>query len=210
MKIRASRRDHDALPPPPAGEGWEEGVSARESPQEQRALTRRCAPTSPASGRGQWSSWRPQSFSPPFALAAIIVVGLAFASAAHANELLPYTIVNDGIPATLTASPGDAARGRALVLARATTCILCHSGPFPETRFQGDLAPDLTGAGNRWSVSQLRLRLIDASRFNPDTIMPSYYRIDGLVRVGRNFAGKPILSAAEIEDIVAFLATLRD
>lgn len=137
-------------------------------------------------------------------------MGLAFASAAHANELLPYTIVNDGIPTSLTGSPGDATRGRALVLARATTCILCHSGPFRETRFQGDLAPDLTGAGNRWSGSQLRLRLVDASRFNPDTIMPSYYRIDGLVRVGRNFAGKPILSAAEIEDIVAFLATLRD
>ena len=207
---RACRHDDSAPPPPPAGEGWGEGVSTTKIPPEERTLTRRCAPTSPASGRGQWSSWRPQSFSPPFALAAIIVVGLAFASAAHANELLPYTIVNDGIPASLTGSPGDAARGRALVLARATTCILCHSGPFPETRFQGDLAPDLTGAGNRWSVSQLRLRLVDASRFNPDTIMPSYYRIDGLVRVGRGFAGKPILSAAEIEDIVTFLATLRD
>lgn len=83
--------------------------------------------------------------------------------------------------------------------------------PVPSrTRFQGDLAPDLTGAGNRWTVSQLRLRMVDASRFNPDTIMPSYYRADGLVRVGRNFTGKPILSAAEIEDIVAYLATLRD
>jgi sulfur-oxidizing protein SoxX len=56
----------------------------------------------------------------------------------------------------------------------------------------------------------LRLRLVDASRLNPKTIMPSYYRIDGLNRVGRNFAGKPILSAAQIEDIVAYLATLRD
>ncbi|MDA9468530.1 cytochrome C [Bradyrhizobium sp. CCBAU 53415] len=138
------------------------------------------------------------------------VASLAVALPARADELLPYGIVGDGIPASLTGSPGDAARGRALVLARTTTCILCHSGPFPETRFQGDLAPDLTGTGNRWSVSQLRLRLVDASRFNPDTIMPSYYRTDGLVRVGRNFAGKPILSAAEIEDIVAFLATLRD
>lgn len=137
-------------------------------------------------------------------------MGLAFASTARADDLVLYTVVGDGIPASLTGSLGDAVRGRALVLARTTTCILCHSGPFPETRFQGDLAPDLSGAGNRWSVSQLRLRLVDASRFNPDTIMPSYYRNDGLVRVGRNFAGKPILSAAEIEDIVAFLATLRD
>ncbi|MCJ9703297.1 sulfur oxidation c-type cytochrome SoxX [Bradyrhizobium sp. SHOUNA76] len=140
--------------------------------------------------------------------AALIAASLA--CAASANELVPYKIVGDGIPASLTGSPGDAARGRTLVLARTTTCILCHSGPFPETRFQGDLAPDLTGAGNRWTASQLRLRLVDASRFNTQTIMPSYFRNDGFVRVGRNFAGKPILSTAEIEDIVAFLATLRD
>ncbi|MDF0518830.1 sulfur oxidation c-type cytochrome SoxX [Bradyrhizobium yuanmingense] len=139
-----------------------------------------------------------------------VLISASLACSASADELVPYTIVGDGIAVSLTGSSGDAARGRALVLARTTTCILCHSGPFPETRFQGDLAPDLAGAGNRWSASQLRLRLVDASRFNPDTIMPSYYRNDGLVRVGRNFAGKPILSAAEIEDIVAFLATLRD
>ena len=139
-----------------------------------------------------------------------MVMGIALISPARADELLPYKIVGDGIPQSLTGTPGDAARGRALVLARTTTCILCHSGPFPETRFQGDLAPDLSGAGNRWTMSQLRLRLVDASRFNAETIMPSYYRNDGLLRVGRNFSGKPILSAAEIEDIVAFLATLRD
>ncbi|WP_183713414.1 sulfur oxidation c-type cytochrome SoxX [Bradyrhizobium sp. ERR14] len=144
------------------------------------------------------------------AVAAFIAASLALSSLAKADELAPYKIVGEGIPASLTGAPGDAVRGRALVLARTTTCILCHSGPFPETRFQGDLAPDLAGAGNRWSVSQLRLRLVDAARFNPDTIMPSYYRNGDLVRVGRNFAGKPILSAAEIEDIVAFLATLRD
>jgi sulfur-oxidizing protein SoxX len=143
-------------------------------------------------------------------IAVLVIASLAFAASAKAEALVPYKIVGDGIAESLTGTPGDAARGRALVLARTTTCILCHSGPFPETRFQGDLAPDLAGAGNRWSVSQLRLRLVDASHFNPQTIMPSYYRTDGLVRVGRNFAGKPILSAAEIEDIVAFLATLRD
>jgi sulfur oxidation c-type cytochrome SoxX len=210
MMIRACRHGHDALPPPLAGEGWGEGVSARENPQEERALTRRFAPTSLASGRGKWHSRRPQPSHPIAAIAALIVASLVVALPTQAEELLPYTVVNDGIPQSLTGSPGDAVRGRALVLARTTTCILCHSGPFPETRFQGDLAPDLAGAGNRWTVSQLRLRLVDASRFNPNTIMPSYYRADGLVRVGRNFAGKPILSAAEIEDIVAFLATLRD
>jgi sulfur-oxidizing protein SoxX len=133
----------------------------------------------------------------------------ALFAVAAAQTLVPYKIVGDGIPESLTSAPGDVTRGRALVLDRSTTCILCHSGAFG-TQFQGDLAPSLVGAGNRWSVSQLRLRLVYAAHFNPDTIMPSYYRIDGLARVGRNFAGKPILTAAQIEDIVAYLATLRD
>ena len=106
--------------------------------------------------------------------------------------------------------PGDAARGRAVVLDRTSTCILCHSGPFPETQFQGDLAPSLTGAGSRWSEGQLRLRLVDASRLNPATIMPSYYRVEGLARVGPAWRGKPILSAEQIEDLVAYLASLRE
>jgi sulfur-oxidizing protein SoxX len=106
--------------------------------------------------------------------------------------------------------PGDAARGRALVRSRTSTCILCHSGPFPEEKFQGDLAPSLAGAGTRWSEGQLRLRIVDGSRLNPATIMPSYYRVDGLQRVGTSWRGKPILSAEQIEDIVAYLATLRE
>jgi sulfur-oxidizing protein SoxX len=141
---------------------------------------------------------------------ALIAVALALACAANGQGLVPYKIVGDGIPESLTGAPGDAAHGRELVLERINTCILCHSGPFPETRFQGDLAPDLSGSGTRWSASQLRLRLVDASRLNPETIMPSYYRVEGLTRVGRNWTAKPILSAAQIEDIVAYLATLRD
>ena len=110
---------------------------------------------------------------------------------------------------SLTGTPGDAARGRALVLERTSTCILCHSGPFPEEKFQGDLAPDLAGAGSRWSEGQLRLRLVNAARLNPATIMTSYYRVDGLDRVAPAWRGKPILSAEQIEDMVAYLATLR-
>jgi sulfur-oxidizing protein SoxX len=135
---------------------------------------------------------------------------LALPCAAGAQALASYAVVGDGIPESLTGTPGDAARGRALVLERASTCILCHSGPFPETKFQGDLAPSLAGAGSRSTTSQLRLRLVDASRLNPATIMPSYYRIDGLDRVSSNWRDKPILSAEQIEDIVAYLATLRD
>jgi sulfur-oxidizing protein SoxX len=96
------------------------------------------------------------------------------------------------------------------VIDRTTTCILCHSGPFPEAKFQGDLAPSLAGAGSRWSEGQLRLRLVDASRLNPATIMPSYYRVDGLVRVGAAWRGKPILTAEQIEDIVTYLVSLRE
>jgi len=140
----------------------------------------------------------------------VLTAALALPCMARAETLSPYKVVGDGIPDSLTGMPGDPARGRALVLDRSSTCILCHSGPFPEIRFQGDLSPDLSGSGTRWSASQLRLRLVDASRLNPETIMPSYYRTDGLERVGRNFAGKPILSAAQIEDIVAYLATLRE
>jgi sulfur-oxidizing protein SoxX len=135
---------------------------------------------------------------------------MAFALPCHAQELRSYAVVGDAIPASLTGAPGDPARGRALVLNRTSTCILCHSGPFPEEKFQGDLAPNLSGAGSRASEGQLRLRLVDASHLNPATIMPSYYRIDGLDRVGPAWRGKPILSAEQIEDMVAYLMTLRE
>jgi L-cysteine S-thiosulfotransferase len=125
-------------------------------------------------------------------------------------QLRPYVVSGDTIAESLTGSAGDATRGRALVLERTNTCILCHSGPFPEEKFQGDLAPSLAGSGSRWSAGQLRLRLVDASRLNPATIMPSYYRLDGLDRVAPAFRGKTILSAEQIEDIVAYLASLRE
>ena len=129
---------------------------------------------------------------------------------AGAQTLRSYAIVGDAIPERLTTTSGDATRGHALVMERSSTCILCHSGPFPELRFQGDLAPSLAGSGSRWSEGQLRLRLVDASHLNAATIMPSYYRVDGLDRVGASWRGKPILSAEQIEDIVAYLVTLRD
>lgn len=134
------------------------------------------------------------------------------AASAQAQEpLAPYAIVGDGIPVSLTGAKGDAARGRAIVANRQVgLCILCHSGPFPEVKLQGDLAPDLSGAGKRWSEAQLRLRVVDARRLNPDTIMPAYYRIHGLDRVAAAWRGKPILTAGQIEDVVAYLVTLQD
>lgn len=127
-----------------------------------------------------------------------------------AEALRPYTASGDAIADSLTGTKGDATRGRALVVERSSTCILCHSGPFPEQAFQGDLAPNLAGSGSRWSEGQLRLRLVDAARLNAATIMPSYYRVDGLARVAASWRDKPILSAEQIEDIVAYLVTLKD
>jgi L-cysteine S-thiosulfotransferase len=142
--------------------------------------------------------------------ACLAAVAATLPCAASAAALRTYAIVGDAIPQSLTGEPGDAARGRALVVDRGNTCILCHNGPFPEAKFQGDLAPGLGGAGGRWSEGQLRLRLVDASRLNPATIMPSYYRVDGLDRVGPAWRDKPILSAEQIEDMVAYLASLRE
>jgi sulfur-oxidizing protein SoxX len=146
------------------------------------------------------------------------VIGLGLLAAAlslaafpaGAAGLGPYEVVGDSIPRSLTGAPGDPARGRAIVANRQRgLCLLCHSGPIPEERFQGNLAPSLEGAGSRWSEGQLRLRLVDGRAFNPATIMPAYYRVDGLERVAESFRGRPVLEAGEIEDVVAYLATLR-
>jgi len=134
------------------------------------------------------------------------------ATAVSAQDgLRPYTVVGDAIPASLTGVPGDAERGLKIVTNRQVgLCLLCHSGPYPQERFQGTMAPDLKGAGARSTEGQLRLRIVDASRINPATIMPPYYRVDDLARVAPAFRGKPILTAEQIEDVVAYLMTLKD
>jgi len=126
------------------------------------------------------------------------------------QSLLHYEIVGDAIPNSLTASKGDPALGRKIIVSRQSTCLLCHSGPFPEERFQGNVGPDLAGIGSRWSEGQLRLRIVNAASLNPATIMPPFYRVEGLTRVHPAWQGKPILSAEEIEDVVVFLETLRN
>ena len=120
------------------------------------------------------------------------------------------TWVGDSIVNPLTSSPGDVARGRAIVANRQVgLCLLCHSGPFPEERFQGNLAPDLTASVGQSTPAQLRARLVDPSRFNSISIMPAYYRSTGLNRVAPKFANQTILTAKEIEDVVAFLVSLQ-
>ncbi len=143
-------------------------------------------------------------------LLSITMLALLWGAMAQAQEpLRSYQIVGDAIPNSLTGGRGDPARGRAIVLNRQVgLCLLCHTGPFPEERFQGDLAPDLRGTGSRWTEGQLRLRIVDARKLNPDTIMPAYYSVDGVNRVATSFRGRPILSVEQIEDVVAFLTTL--
>ncbi len=149
--------------------------------------------------------------SPEAALAAVFLAGAGVAAMAEERPLRPFAVVGDAIPASLTGTGGDPARGREIVLDRRLgACLLCHTGPFPEEKFQGTLAPELSGAGSRWSPGQLRLRLVDPTRLNSDTIMPPYYRVDGLARVGNAWRGKPILIAGQIEDVISFLSTLRE
>ena len=131
-----------------------------------------------------------------------VLLALLLAAPASAEDALPRP---EGI------APGDPARGRAIVADRQRgLCLLCHAGPFPEERFQGNLAPDLAGAGSRWTEGQLRLRLVDGRRLNPATIMPSYGRTEGLHHVGRTWQGRTILGPQEIEDVVAYLTTLKE
>ena len=119
-------------------------------------------------------------------------------------------VASDAVVQSLTGSAGDPARGRAIIADRQKGfCLLCHGGPFPEEALQGNLAPSLAGAGSRWNEGQLRLRLMDNKRVNPESIMPAYHRIEGLNRVGTIWRDRPILSAAEIEDVLAFLMGLK-
>jgi sulfur-oxidizing protein SoxX len=121
-----------------------------------------------------------------------------------------FHVVRDGIPDSISGSAGDASRGRTLIIARdAANCVLCHAISDPGVRFAGNLGPSLDGVGGRMSVAQLRLRVADSLRIEPDTIMPSYYRVEGLDRVSGAYRGMPILDAGQVEDIVAYLATLQ-
>jgi L-cysteine S-thiosulfotransferase len=135
---------------------------------------------------------------------------LVFASVAGLAQAAP-AVLGDAIPNPLTGAPGDPVRGRAIVADRGRgLCLLCHPAPIPEERFQGNLAPSLAGVGARLTPGQLRLRLVDSRRLNPDSLMPAYFSTAGLVGVADAWQERPILRAEEIEDVVAYLATLKD
>lgn len=136
---------------------------------------------------------------------------LAMLTAAAPAAAQPYAVEGDAIPRSLTGQAGDPARGLALMQDRQRSlCSLCHAGPFAPPHQQGTLAPDLQGIGERLSEGQLRLRVVDMKRLVPGSIMPSYVRTEGFERVAAAWRGKPVLTAAEIEDVIAYLATLRE
>jgi L-cysteine S-thiosulfotransferase len=159
---------------------------------------------SPASEAGSASRW-----AGALAALALTAAGPAQGAEAPPTGLPRYDVAGDAIPRPLTDRPGDPARGRTIVIDRRVgLCLLCHTGPFPEERFQGDLAPDLGGVGVRYSEGQLRLRVVDMRSLDPSTIMPSMHRTDRLVRVGGGWRDRPVLDAQQVEDVVAFLRTL--
>lgn len=143
---------------------------------------------------------------------ALLLAGAEVCSAADsAADTASYVVVGDAITEPLQGLVGDAARGRAIVANRQVgLCLLCHQAPIPEERFQGNLSLNLAGVGNRASAGQMRMRLVDARKLNSATIMPSYYRAENLTRVSPAFQGRKIFTAQQIEDVVAYLLTLRD
>jgi sulfur-oxidizing protein SoxX len=131
---------------------------------------------------------------------------------AEVDTIVAYEVVdNTAIPQALTDQPGDAENGRAVVIHRKKgNCLACHIMPIPEQSFHGEIGPDLNGVADRYDAGELRLRIVDPKVVNADTIMPAYYKSDGLHRVLKNFDGKTMLSAQEVEDIIAYLQTLKD
>lgn len=138
-------------------------------------------------------------------------------AAAFILFLLPVAVagagseVRDGaIPVSLTGVAGDPTRGLAMVRdMQNASCLICHALPIPDEPDMGTLGPDLTGVASRYSEGELRLRLVDARRVVPDTIMPPYFSSEGLTGVRAQFRGKPIYSAQEVEDVLAYLLTLK-
>ena len=106
------------------------------------------------------------------------------------------------------AASGDAIRGREVFLSReGGHCVLCHS--VPGEKLAGDVGPSLAGVGSRLTAAQIRLRIADMSRVNPNAAMPSFHRLEGLTRVASTYRGKPVLTAQQVEDVVAWLETLK-
>jgi len=146
------------------------------------------------------------------ATAAALAVGayVAVPGTASAAEMVRYSIVGDGIPQSLTGKAGDAAKGRKIAYNRKQgNCLACHKMPIPEQQFHGQIAPDLEGVAGRVTEAAMRLRIVNPKVINPATFMPAFYRNSGFTRVLKKFKGKSILSADQVEDLVAYMMTLK-
>jgi len=143
-------------------------------------------------------------------IAAVALTGLAFGQAATA-PLVKFQVKDNAIAASLTGRPGDPQRGRAVVINRQQgNCLACHAiSALSSEPYHGNVGPSLDGVGSRLSDGEMRLRIVDPTQLNPDTLMPPFYRVDGLNKVMTQFQGKPILTAQQVEDVIAFLKTLK-
>jgi sulfur-oxidizing protein SoxX len=144
---------------------------------------------------------------------AVIAAGFAAFSftGARAADLVDFKVVGHEIPKPLVNGKADPKHGRELVIHRKKgNCLACHRMPIPEQPDHGLAGPDLHGVGSRMTAAELRLRLVDPKMVSPETMMPAFYKVKGLHRVRKKFQGKPMLSAQEIEDIIAYLVTLKD
>lgn len=136
---------------------------------------------------------------------------LAAPAPAAAEGIAPFVVAGDAIEAPLAGHIGEPARGKTIVRNRETAnCLICHAIPEPRERFMGGVGPPLAGVGARLSPGQIRLRLVDPTILNPQAIMPAYHRTAVLTNVDARFRGQPVLSAREIEDVVAYLAALQE
>lgn len=131
------------------------------------------------------------------------------AAGVRADEPIKLTIVDHSIPQSLTGAPGDPAAGRKVMLTRNLgNCLACHAiSSLKNEPFHGDYGPSLDGVAKRYNEAQLRMLLTDAKQIFPETVMPAFYKNTGFSRVRAQFDGKPILTAQQVEDVVAFLKT---
>lgn len=144
-------------------------------------------------------------------LISAFAVTLLVAGPVVADDLVKYKVDDYAIKESLTGKAGDAANGEKVFLNRKLgNCLSCHQvSSLSEHPFHGEIGPTLDGVAERYNAGQLRLQVVNAKVINPDTIMPGFYRVEGLHSVKKDFQGKPIISAQQVEDVVAFLQTLK-